>query len=93
MSRLRGETEWCQAFWQPLDHVIPMVATADIGRTAAALLQRGLERRSGSLSSKDRVVTRPPISDVPLPPLSAAEVRMEPVPRETWEQLFRSRRA
>ena len=27
------------SFLQPLDHVIPMVATADIGRTAAALLQ------------------------------------------------------
>jgi NAD(P)H dehydrogenase (quinone) len=27
------------SFLQPLDHVIPMVATADIGRLAAALLQ------------------------------------------------------
>jgi NAD(P)H dehydrogenase (quinone) len=34
------------SFLQPLDHVIPMVATGDIGRTAAALLQEDCGARS-----------------------------------------------
>ena len=66
---------------QPLDHVIPMVATADIGHTAAACFRK-TGPACGSLSLQDRVVTPPPISDAPLPPLSAA--------RSAWSR-FRAR--
>ena len=74
---------------QPLDHVIPMVATADIGHTAAALLQKSWNGvRVVELEGPRRY------SAVDIGRAFAAalgrEVRMEPVLRETWEQLFRS---
>jgi len=64
------------SFLQPLDHVIPMVSTADIGRAAAAFLQEDWNGvRVVELEGPRRY--------------SAAalgrEVRVEPVPRETWE--------
>jgi uncharacterized protein YbjT (DUF2867 family) len=77
------------SFLQPLDHVIPMVATADIGRTAAALLQ---EDWNGVRVIELEGPRRYSAADIGRAFAAALgrEVRVEPVPRETWEQLFRS---
>jgi uncharacterized protein YbjT (DUF2867 family) len=76
------------SFLCPLDKPVPMVATADIGHVAAELLQqtwqgkRVVEIEGARLSPNDvaaafaRVLGR--------------DVRMEIVPRATWEALFRS---
>jgi len=45
-----------QSFLQPLDKPVPMVATADIGRSAAELLQETVERLPGRRVGKGRVV-------------------------------------
>jgi NAD(P)H dehydrogenase (quinone) len=77
------------SFLQPLDHVIPMVATGDIGRTAAALLQ---EDWNGVRVVELEGPRRYSAADIgrALAAALGREVRVEPVPRETWEQLFRS---
>ncbi len=77
------------SFLQPLDHAIPMVATADIGGTAAALLQ---ESWTGVRIVELEGPRRYSAADIGRAFTAALgrEVRMEPVPRETWEQLFRS---
>ena len=77
------------SFLQPLDHPIPMVATADIGSTAADLLPeswRGL--RIVELEGPRRYSA----NDIAVGFAEAVghPVRMEPVPRDTWEALFRS---
>ncbi|KXU84402.1 NmrA family transcriptional regulator [Paraburkholderia monticola] len=77
------------SFLQPLDKAVPMVATADVGRVAAQLLQqtwRGARvielegpQRVSPIDLADtfaRVLGRP--------------VRVEAVPRETWSELFQS---
>jgi uncharacterized protein YbjT (DUF2867 family) len=77
------------SFLQPLDHPIPMVATADIGRTAAAML--------GDTWTGTRIVElegprRYSANDIATGFAQALghPVRTEPVPRDTWEALFRS---
>jgi len=82
------ETGVVPSFLYPLDKPVPMVATADIGIVAAELLQeswqgkRVVELEGARLSPNDvaagfaRVLGR--------------EVRMEVVPRATWEALFKS---
>jgi uncharacterized protein YbjT (DUF2867 family) len=77
------------SFLQPIDHAIPMVATADIGRTAAALLQDGW---SGVRLVELKGPQRYSAADIGAAFATALdhEVRMEPVPRGAWEQLFRS---
>ncbi len=77
------------SFLQPLDHVIPMVATADIGRTAAAVLQ---EDWNGVRVVELEGPRRYSAADIGRAFAAALgrEVRVESVPRETWEQLFRS---
>ncbi|QCP54155.1 NmrA family transcriptional regulator [Trinickia violacea] len=77
------------SYLQPLDKPVPMVATADVGRVAADLLQQtwsgvriveleGPRRVSPNdlASAFARVLERP--------------VRAEVVDRQTWEALFRS---
>jgi uncharacterized protein YbjT (DUF2867 family) len=74
---------------QPLDKPFPMVATADVGRTAALLLQeewRG--SRVVELEGPRRV--RPNEIAAALGEALARPVRAEPVARDTWETLFRS---
>jgi len=77
------------SFLQPLDKPVPMVATADIGRIAARLIQ---EDRWGSSVVELEAARR-------ITPNQAAEtfarilgrpVHAEAVPRETWEGLFKS---
>lgn len=83
------QTGVVQSFLQPLDRRIPMVGTADVGRTAARLLreswtgQRVVELEGPQrLSPNDlaagltRVLSRP--------------VTAECVPRKRWETLFRA---
>jgi NAD(P)H dehydrogenase (quinone) len=77
------------SFLQPLDHAIPMVATVDIGRTAAQLLRdtwNGI--RLVELEGPRRYSAR----DIGSAFAAALgrEVRMDPVPRATWEALFRA---
>jgi uncharacterized protein YbjT (DUF2867 family) len=76
------------SFLHPLDKPVPMVATEDIGRVAAELLQetwqgrRVVELEGARLAPNDvaaafaRVLGR--------------DVRMDVVPRATWEALFKS---
>jgi uncharacterized protein YbjT (DUF2867 family) len=75
------------SFLQPLDKPVPMVATADVGRVAAELLQQtwngtrvieleGPER----VTPNDIAATFARILDRP--------VQAREVPRETWESLF-----
>ncbi len=76
-------------FLQPLDKPVPMVATADIGRVAAELLQemwRGC--RVVELEGPQRV-TPNEIAAI-FASLLGRPVRMEAVPRLTWESLFKS---
>jgi uncharacterized protein YbjT (DUF2867 family) len=78
-----------QSFLQPLDHAIPMVATADIGTTAARLLQeRWVGRRVVELQGPA------PVSPNELATVLGGQlgrsVRAHVVPREEWEALFRT---
>jgi NAD(P)H dehydrogenase (quinone) len=77
------------SFLQPLDHPIPMVATADVGRTAAGLLR---ESWTGLRIVELEGPRRYSAKDIAAGFAEAMghTVRMEPVPRETWEALFRS---
>jgi NAD(P)H dehydrogenase (quinone) len=77
------------SFLQPLDKPVPMVATADIGRVAAGLLRDGWSGgRVVELEGPQRV-TPNEIAAV-FTKLLDRPVRMEAVPRESWEDLFRS---
>ncbi|RBA25104.1 NmrA family NAD(P)-binding protein [Herminiimonas fonticola] len=77
------------SFLQPLDKLVPMVATADVGRVAAELLQQTWSgHRVVNLEGPRRIK-----------PLEIAEafskvlghtVQIDAVPRQTWESLFTS---
>jgi len=75
------------SFLQPLDRPLPMVATADIGRVAARLLQESWSgRRVVELEGPKRVM--PNEIAATFAALLQRPVRMEVVPRESWEELF-----
>ncbi len=75
------------SFLQPLDKPFPMVATADIARVAAELLQETWSgRRVVELEGPTRV--RPDEIAAVFSRLLAKPVRMNAVPRETWRELF-----
>ena len=77
------------SFLQPLDKPVPMVATADIGRVAAELLQETWTgRRIVELEGPTRVT--PKQIAATFAELFSHPVRAEVVPRQTWEQLFKS---
>jgi len=88
------------SFLQPLDKPVPMVATADIGKVAAELLQGTLKGSAGRAASGGhghRVVelegperVTPNQIAATFARLLGRPVRMEAVPRETWEALFKS---
>jgi uncharacterized protein YbjT (DUF2867 family) len=78
-----------RSFLQPVDKLFPMVATLDVGGLAAALLR---EDWSGT-----RVVELEGPARISPNDLARAfatvlkrTVRVETVPRESWEQIFRS---
>jgi len=83
------ETGVVQSFLQPLDKRLPMVATEDVGSTAAELL---LDSWTGirvvELEGPARV--SPQDAAEIMEQLLGREVRMETVPRDTWESLFLS---
>jgi NAD(P)H dehydrogenase (quinone) len=77
------------SFLQPLDKPVPMVATADIGREAAKLLQESWTgQRVVELEGPCRV-TPDEIAHTFAEALGRP-VNMDAVPRETWDRLFRS---
>jgi NAD(P)H dehydrogenase (quinone) len=78
-----------RSFLQPLDKPVPMVATADVGRTAAALLQqRWSGRRVVELEGPRRIT--PNDIATAFAAILGHPVQAEAVPRETWEGLFKS---
>ncbi len=77
------------SFLQPLDKPVPMVATADVGRVAAELLQETWTgRRIIELEGPTRVT--PNQIAATFAEIFGHPVQAEAVPRQTWEQLFRS---
>jgi NAD(P)H dehydrogenase (quinone) len=86
MARDRGVIA---SFLQPLDKPVPMIATADVGRVAAALIQQDWSgHRFVELEAARRVT--PNEVGATFARLLGRAVRVEAVPRETWEALFRS---
>lgn len=77
------------SFLQPLDKPVPMIATADVGRVAAELLQeQWFGKRIVELEG-DTHVTPNQIADT-FSELLGKPVTMQVVPRETWQHLFTS---
>ena len=76
------------SFLHPLDKPVAMVATEDVGRVAAELLQetwqgkRVVELEGARLAPNDVAAAFSRVLD--------REVRMDVVPRATWEALFKS---
>ena len=77
------------SFLQPLDKPVPMVATTDIGREAAKLLQESWTGRRVVELEGPRRVTPDEVGNT-FAEVLGRRVSMDAVPRETWEQLFRS---
>jgi uncharacterized protein YbjT (DUF2867 family) len=77
------------SFLQPLDHPIAMVATADIARAIAAMLQ---DTWSGSRVVELEGPRRYSANDIAAGLANALghAVHTEPVPRDTWESMFRA---
>lgn len=77
------------SFLQPLDKPVPMVATADIGRVAAALLEETWSgQRVVELEAPKRIT--PLEIAATFSDLLGRTVSVEAVPRDSWESLFRS---
>jgi uncharacterized protein YbjT (DUF2867 family) len=77
------------SFLQPLNKAFPMVATADVGRVAASLLRENWSGcRIVELEGPRRVT--PNDIAAAFAQILNRPVRMEVVPRGTWEQLFKS---
>ncbi|MDN7182435.1 NmrA family NAD(P)-binding protein [Caballeronia sp. SEWSISQ10-4 2] len=77
------------SFLQPLDKPVPMVATADIGRVAVELLRESWTgRRIVELEGPQRI--SPDMIAESFARLLGRDVSMTVVPRDTWEDLFRS---
>jgi uncharacterized protein YbjT (DUF2867 family) len=77
------------SFLQPLDKPVPMVATADIGSVAAEIIQAKWNgRRVVELEGPHRVT--PNEIAATFASLLGRPVRIEAVPREIWESLFKS---
>lgn len=75
------------SFLQPLDKPVPMVATVDIGQLAAELLQESWAgRRVVELEGPQRVT--PNEVAATFAKILGRPVRMEIVPRESWDGLF-----
>ncbi len=83
------ETGRVPSFLQPLDKLVPMVATADIGRVTADLLRETWTgRRIIELEGPQRV--SPDMIAASFSRLLGRDVRMNGVPRDTWEDVFRT---
>ena len=83
------DTRVISSFLQPLEKPVPMVATADVGRVAAELLQETWTgRRIIELEGPTRVT--PNQIAATFAEIFRHPVQAEAVPRQTWEQLFKS---
>ena len=77
------------SYLQPLDKPVPMVATADVGRVAAKLLQQDWTgTRVVELEGPQRL--SPNDIAAAFARIFGRPVHAEPVPRAHWEPLFRS---
>jgi uncharacterized protein YbjT (DUF2867 family) len=77
------------SFLQPLDKPVPMIATADIGQVASELLQQTWTgKRVVELEGPKRV--SPQDLGTTFAEILGHGVRVEAVPRETWQELFES---
>lgn len=76
------------SFLQPLDKTVPMIATADVGSAAATLIQqtwqgqRIVELEGPHVSPEDIAAA--------FSVILGRSVQARAVPRETWDNLFRS---
>src|SRR5258706_1446243 len=77
------------SFLQPLNKPVPMVATADVGRVAADLLQQNWTgKRVVELEGPHRIA--PQDIAAAFGRILGHPVRIEAVPRATWNRLFES---
>ena len=78
-----------QSYLQPLDRAVPMISTEDVGRAAAVLLQERWEgKRVVELESAQRV--SPNALAAAFAEVLGTPVRVEAVPRDQWEAIFRA---
>jgi uncharacterized protein YbjT (DUF2867 family) len=83
------DTGVISSFLQPLNKPVPMVATADVGRVAAELLgESWTGRRIIELEGPTRVT--PNEIARTFAEIFGHRVQAEAVPRESWEELFKS---
>jgi NAD(P)H dehydrogenase (quinone) len=75
------------SFLQPIEKAVPMIATADIGKLAANLLQESWTGRRIVELESHRPVT-PIEMAAAFAKILGREVRIEVVARETWHDLF-----
>lgn len=77
------------SFLQPLDKPVPMIATADIGRIAAELIQQSWDGcRIVELETDHRI--SPNEAAATFAKVLGHAVKAQIVPRETWANLFKS---
>jgi NAD(P)H dehydrogenase (quinone) len=77
------------SFLQPLDKLVPMVATADIGQVASELFQQNwIGKRIVELEGPKRIC--PQEIGTSFAKILGHAVRVEVVPRNTWQALFES---
>jgi NAD(P)H dehydrogenase (quinone) len=77
------------SFLQPLDKPVPMIATADVGRVAAELLQQDWEgNRIIELEAAHRI--SPNDAAAAFSKILGRLVTAQVVPRDTWADLFTS---
>ena len=77
------------SFLQPLSKPVPMVATADVGRVAAELIQETWHgKRIVELEGPYRVTPNDIASGFSR--ILNRQVHVDAIPRETWEATFRS---
>jgi len=77
------------SFLQPLDKPVPMIATADVGRVAAELIQEDWHGcRVVELEAAHRIT--PNEVAATFARILGHPVRVEAVPRHTWSSLFKS---
>ena len=81
------ETGVIRSYLQPLDHAVPMVATEDVGRTVAELLQEDWAGHRIVELQAERV-TPNAIASAFARALDRS-VRAEAAPRARWEEIFR----
>ncbi|TCL05831.1 NmrA family NAD(P)-binding protein [Sodalis ligni] len=81
-----------QSYLQPLDKAVPMIATADIGRVAAMVLQQSWSGRRVVELEGPRRVSPNDIAKA-FADILGRPVVAKAVPRASWESLFRAQGA